>query len=87
MLGEFLEKNCPDVSVKIVIKHTTEWNEFIDSVSFIFFITVFIFNRHAAPSGFMNVLALLFSPSREISLVMGPTSSSTCVTVTAKFWA
>ena len=33
MLGEFLEKNCPDVSVKIVIKHTSEWTEFIDSVS------------------------------------------------------
>jgi len=31
MLGEFLEKNCPDVSVKIVIKHTSEWTEFIDS--------------------------------------------------------
>ena len=33
MLGEFLEKNCPDVSVKIVIKHTSDWTEFIDSVS------------------------------------------------------
>jgi len=31
MLGEFLEKNCPDVSVKIVIKHTTDWTEFIES--------------------------------------------------------
>jgi len=31
MLGEFLEKNCPDVFVKIVIKHSSEWNEFIDS--------------------------------------------------------
>jgi len=31
MLGEFLEQNCPDVSVKTVIKHSTEWNEFVDS--------------------------------------------------------
>jgi hypothetical protein len=32
MLGEFLEKNCPDVSVKVIIKHQTEWGEFLDSV-------------------------------------------------------
>jgi hypothetical protein len=32
-LGEFLEKNCPDVSVKLVIKHKKEWSEFLDSVS------------------------------------------------------
>ena len=33
MLGEFLEENCPDVSVKVVIKHNSEWNDFIDAVS------------------------------------------------------
>ena len=33
MLGEFLEENCPDVAVKIVIKHQSEWPEFLDSVS------------------------------------------------------
>jgi hypothetical protein len=33
MLGEFLEENCPDVSVKFVIKHEKEWHDFIDSVS------------------------------------------------------
>jgi len=31
MLGEFLEENCPDVSVKFVIKHEKEWHDFIDS--------------------------------------------------------
>jgi hypothetical protein len=31
MLGEFLEENCPDVSVKVVIKHNSDWNEFIDA--------------------------------------------------------
>lgn len=31
-MGEFLEKNCPDVSVKTIIKHQSEWNEFLDSV-------------------------------------------------------
>lgn len=30
-LGEFLEKNCPSVSVKYVIKHKTEWSAFLDS--------------------------------------------------------
>jgi hypothetical protein len=30
MLGEFLEKNCPDVSVKTVIKHSSEWDDFLD---------------------------------------------------------
>jgi hypothetical protein len=31
-LGEFLEKNCPGVSVKLVIKHKSEWSEFLDAV-------------------------------------------------------
>ena len=34
-LGEFLEKNCPSVSVKYVIKHKTEWADFLDAVSLI----------------------------------------------------
>ena len=33
MLGEFLEKNCPDVSVQVVIKSNEHWGEYIDSVS------------------------------------------------------
>jgi hypothetical protein len=37
MLGEFLEKNCPDVSVRTIVKHQSEWKPFVDSVS----ITVF----------------------------------------------
>jgi len=36
-LGEFLEKNCPSVSVKYVIKHKTEWAEFLDAVSLDYF--------------------------------------------------
>ena len=40
MLGEYLEKNCPDVSVKVVIKHQSEWNEFLDSVSLYYKLTV-----------------------------------------------
>ena len=30
-LGDFLEKNCPGVSVKLVIKHKSEWSEFLDA--------------------------------------------------------
>lgn len=33
MLGEYLEKNCPDVSVQVVIKSNEDWGEYIDSVS------------------------------------------------------
>ena len=33
MLGEFLEQNCPDVSVQVVIKSKDDWEEYIDSVS------------------------------------------------------
>ena len=33
MLGEFLEENCPDVTVKVVIKSNDDWGEFLDSVS------------------------------------------------------
>ena len=29
LLGEYLEKNCPDVSVKFIIKHQSEWADFI----------------------------------------------------------
>ena len=44
MLGEFLEQNCPDVSVQVVIKSNEEWGEYIDSVSHkIAIITVTIF--------------------------------------------
>jgi len=35
-LGEFLEKNCPGVSVKLVIKHKSEWSEFLDAVIMLF---------------------------------------------------
>ena len=31
-MGEFLEKNTPDVSVQIVIKDRSEWSEFVDCV-------------------------------------------------------
>ncbi len=33
-LGEFLEKNCPNVTVKYVIKHKSEWSAFLDAVSY-----------------------------------------------------
>ena len=33
LLGEFLEENCPDVSVQVVVKSNEDWPEFIDSVS------------------------------------------------------
>lgn len=33
MLGEYLEENCPDVSVQVVIKSNEDWGEYIDSVS------------------------------------------------------
>lgn len=33
MLGEFLEENCPDVSVQVVIKSNEDWGEYIDAVS------------------------------------------------------
>ena len=33
MLGEYLEENCPDVSVQVVVKSNEDWGEYIDSVS------------------------------------------------------
>lgn len=33
MLGEYLEHNCPDVSVQVVVKSSEDWGEYIDSVS------------------------------------------------------
>ena len=41
-LGEFLEKNCPSVSVKYVIKHKTEWSAFLDSVIIISLCNIFV---------------------------------------------
>lgn len=32
-MGEFLEANCPDVSVKVVIKDPSEWTEFISDLT------------------------------------------------------
>jgi len=32
MLGQFLEENCPDVSVQVVIKSNEDWGEYIDAV-------------------------------------------------------
>ena len=32
ILGEFLEKNAPDVSVQYVVKDVSEWREFANSV-------------------------------------------------------
>ena len=32
MLGEFIEKSTPDITVKYIIKDTSEWGEFVDSV-------------------------------------------------------
>ena len=34
MLGEFLEKNAPDVTVKVIIKSQEDWGDFLDTVSF-----------------------------------------------------
>ena len=33
IIGEFLEANCPDVSVKMCIKDPTEWTEFISDLT------------------------------------------------------
>ena len=33
MLGEFLEQNCPEVSVQVVVKSNEDWGEYIDAVS------------------------------------------------------
>lgn len=32
ILGEFLEKNCPDVSVQIIVKDENEWETFVDGL-------------------------------------------------------
>lgn len=45
MLGEYLEENCPDVTVKVVIKSNEDWGEYIDSVS--------VYSSH--PNGYINV--------------------------------
>ena len=85
MLGEFLEKNCPDVSVKIVIKHTADWTEFIDSVSLTLSPLTILLNRHAGRLVSTKEHAPSFSQSRDNSSVMGLTSSNTSVTATVKF--
>ena len=38
MLGEFLANNAPDVTVQIVVKSKEDWDEYIDSVSFILYL-------------------------------------------------
>ena len=32
ILGEFLEKNCPDVSVQMIVKDDSEWEKFVDNL-------------------------------------------------------
>ena len=32
ILGEFLEKNCPNVSVQIIVKDDSEWEPFVDGL-------------------------------------------------------
>lgn len=31
-MGEFLEENCPDVSVQVIIKSAEDWGDYIDGV-------------------------------------------------------
>ncbi len=33
MLGEILEANAPDVTVKVVVKSNEDWGDYIDAVS------------------------------------------------------
>ena len=33
MLGEFIERNAPDVSVQLVIKSKEDWDDYLDAVS------------------------------------------------------
>jgi len=32
MLGEYLEENCPSVSVRSVIKHPEEWGDYCEKI-------------------------------------------------------
>lgn len=32
IIGEYIEKNCPDIKVKIIIKDASEWDQFADAV-------------------------------------------------------
>ena len=57
MLGEFLEENCPDVSVQVVIKSNEDWTDYIDSVS-----RSLLLAAHAAPIA----LTIVFQPEQEL---------------------
>ena len=47
MLGEFLEENCPDVTVQVVIKSNEDWGEYIDAVRIFLSVVLspLLFNR------------------------------------------
>ena len=40
-MGEYLEENCNDVTVKTVIKHESEWGDFLENVTTKFTIHIF----------------------------------------------
>ena len=54
MLGEFLEQNCPDVNVQVVIKSNEDWGEYIDSVSSKINIFEFLTTMVYLICGFLN---------------------------------
>ena len=59
MLGEFLEQNCPDVTVQVVIKSNEDWGEYIDSVSSKIFRFEFLKTIVYLICGFLNRFAEL----------------------------
>lgn len=98
MLGEFLEENCPDVSVQVIIKSAEDWGDYIDGVSAIV-ITIRrnkitngynnCVNRCAALTVFTNVLApsstLLKVSQSGMVLTLSSTSALTTVARASKW--
>ena len=68
MLGEFLEQNCPDVTVQVVIKSNEDWGEYIDSVSSKIHRFEFLKTIVELICGFLNRFAELMVSTRDLAL-------------------
>ena len=84
MLGEFLEANCPDVTVKVVIKSNEDWGEYIDSVSIQKTSNFSFVSRFAAPTVFTTdsaPLSTLWRVSRSVTALISSNMSGTITAV------
>ena len=72
MLGEFLEQNCPDVTVQVVIKSNEDWGEYIDSVSSKIFRFEFLKTIVYLICGFLNRFAERMVSTSDPALLSTP---------------